>query len=180
VRRCVIVRRAARISAWLNVSASRRIGFEDKYAYTDGSGSSGLYFAGPGNPVPEDGVPVLGMYNGRINLFRAAAEPSYSSYAGDLVISDNLALKGEMMTVTVTARPTYSALETAILTIGHEAAHGDGVDMNLPGFAPHPNAERAGRIAVELYRANRADMDRIYRGYEAADLEYCAKRYWGK
>lgn len=51
---------------------------------------------------------------------------------------------------------TRSGVETAIKTLGHEAAHSRGIDMHLPGNAYHPNAEAEGLRALEMYRKSRA------------------------
>ena len=52
-------------------------------------------------------------------------------------------------------RLTKTGVESAIWTLGHEAAHSRGIDRNMPSSSFHSNAEELGRQALLRYRANR-------------------------
>jgi hypothetical protein len=88
---------------------------------------------------------VSGKFDGaanRITLYRSAVEPQWiSGQSGH----------------TIWAKPlTRTGVESAIWTLGHEAAHSRGIDRNIGGRAFHRNAELAGEGALERYRAWRS------------------------
>lgn len=83
---------------------------------------------------------------GRITLFRSALEPAIVT---ELVRSS--AMEGGR----IRQVDRLSAIENAVLNLGHESSHSHGVDRSLPGQAYHPNAERAGREALQRYRSGK-------------------------
>lgn len=74
----------------------------------------------------------------QIRLYRAAVEPQWvSGMTGGTIWSKPL---------------TRSGVESAILTLGHEAGHSRGIDVNMPAQNFHPNAEIEGQKALIKYR----------------------------
>ncbi len=81
----------------------------------------------------------------RITLYRGAVEPQWIS--GQDYANGGATTWAEQLTRT--------GVESAIWTLGHEAAHSLGIDVNLPSAAFHSNAERAGQAALMRYRASK-------------------------
>jgi hypothetical protein len=120
-----------------------RVIYVDSYAYIK-DGALTFCSANCDSTLERYGM-VTGKFEAaanRITLYRGAVEPQWVSG-----VTGN----------TIWTRPlTRSGVESAVWTLGHEAAHSRGIDMNIPGQAFHPNAERAGQQALDQYRAWRS------------------------
>jgi hypothetical protein len=78
----------------------------------------------------------------RITIFRSGVEPQWIS--GETVVANSIEVWSK--------RLTHSGLESAIRTLGHEAAHAKGVDLDIPGDQFHRNAVQAGQAALKKLR----------------------------
>ena len=89
---------------------------------------------------------VFGQHNRRtkeITIFRAGVQP--------YMVSGIRHFNGGAQ---IFARPGLkTGFETMVKTLGHEAAHARGVDLDRDGAAYHPNAEQAEMYSVDRYRA---------------------------
>ena len=97
-----------------------------------------------------DGV-IAGKYDAslnRITVYRTGVEPWY--IGGERVVSGS---NGEINVESWAKTLTNSGVESAVWTLGHEAAHSRGIDMlKGQGADFHRNAEIAGQRALDSYR----------------------------
>src|SRR5690606_21250834 len=126
------------------VPESTQVAFDDRYPiFSRNDGKFTGYCSS--NCVDEldasDTAP--GSYNPdtkQLTIYRPGVEPGFRTI-----------MRRQGAGASIVATPV-SALENAVITFGHEAAHARGIDLLLPSTAPHPAAEAAGISAWREYR----------------------------
>lgn len=132
--------------AGILVKDGTKVIYRDVYSYIDKQNNQRFCSSNCDRLFDQGTSLVQGQFNRNtklITLFRSSVEHEFVGLSGEVNGQFVFSMKYS----------TNSGIETAT-KLGHEA-HSFLIDMGLPAAAPHPNAEAAGRRALDFYRRAR-------------------------